>query len=152
MEKMAMSHYDAIICDYQMPEMNGIDLLKMVRAGGNKIPFIMFTGRGREEVLIEALNSGADFYLQKDQVLFRKRSQDVCPHLRGRRCWHRQWNEGEIVHQGLRHGPWPGTFPFKRDPRHNRHHDNGGWATGPGGHVHHDLAGQRCPRAKNELC
>ena len=29
------------------------------------IPFILFTGRGREEVVIEALNSGADFYLQK---------------------------------------------------------------------------------------
>ena len=58
-------HYDAIIADYQMPEMNGIELLKRVRSDGNQIPFIIITGKGREEVVIEALNNGADFYLQK---------------------------------------------------------------------------------------
>ncbi len=57
--------YDAIISDYQMPEMDGIELLKKVRGSGNNIPFILFTGRGREEVVIQALNEGADFYLQK---------------------------------------------------------------------------------------
>jgi PAS domain S-box-containing protein len=57
--------YDAIIADYQMPEMDGITFLKKVRTAGNTIPFILFTGRGREEVVIQALNEGADFYLQK---------------------------------------------------------------------------------------
>jgi len=57
--------YDAVICDYQMPEMNGITLLKKLRSRGSTIPFILFTGRGREEVVILALNNGADFYLQK---------------------------------------------------------------------------------------
>ena len=57
--------YDAVVSDYQMPEMDGIDLLKQVREAGNRVPFIIFTGRGREEVAIEALNNGADFYLQK---------------------------------------------------------------------------------------
>ena len=58
-------YYDAIISDYQMPEMDGITFLKILRESGNDIPFIVFTGRGREEVVIEAFNSGADFYLQK---------------------------------------------------------------------------------------
>ncbi len=58
-------NYDAIISDYQMPEMDGIEFLKTVRSSGNTIPFILFTGRGREEVVIQALNEGADFYLQK---------------------------------------------------------------------------------------
>ena len=57
--------YDAVVSDYQMPEMDGIELLKQVRKAGNRVPFIIFTGRGREEVAIEALNNGADFYLQK---------------------------------------------------------------------------------------
>lgn len=57
--------YDAIISDYQMPEMDGITFLKHLKAAGNTTPFIIFTGRGREEVVIEALNNGADFYLQK---------------------------------------------------------------------------------------
>jgi PAS domain S-box-containing protein len=57
--------YDAIISDYMMPDMDGIGFLKKVRTLGNAIPFILFTGRGREEVVIQALNEGADFYLQK---------------------------------------------------------------------------------------
>lgn len=57
--------YDAVVSDYQMPEMNGIELLKRVREAGSRVPFIIFTGKGREEVVIEALNSGADFYIQK---------------------------------------------------------------------------------------
>lgn len=57
--------YDAIISDYQMPDRDGIDFLRTVRSAGNNIPFILFTGRGREEVVIEAINNGADFYLQK---------------------------------------------------------------------------------------
>ena len=57
--------YDAIISDYQMPGMDGIGFLKSVRASGNAIPFILFTGRGREEIVIQALNEGANFYLQK---------------------------------------------------------------------------------------
>ncbi|MEN6609930.1 MAG: PAS domain S-box protein [Methanoregulaceae archaeon] len=56
--------FDVIVSDYQMPGMTGIEFLKEVRSRGNT-PFILFTGRGREEVVIEALNLGADFYLQK---------------------------------------------------------------------------------------
>jgi len=57
--------YDAVVADYQMPGMDGIAFLKEVRASGNTVPFILFTGRGREEIVIQALNEGADFYLQK---------------------------------------------------------------------------------------
>ncbi|OQA54471.1 MAG: putative diguanylate cyclase [Euryarchaeota archaeon ADurb.Bin294] len=62
---MEGSEFETIISDYQMPGMDGIGFLKHLRSHGNKIPFILFTGRGREEVAIEALNNGADFYLQK---------------------------------------------------------------------------------------
>ncbi len=58
-------HVDAIVADYMMPYMDGIAFLKRVREQFGDIPFILFTGRGREEVVIEAINNGADFYLQK---------------------------------------------------------------------------------------
>jgi response regulator RpfG family c-di-GMP phosphodiesterase len=45
--------------------MNGIEFLKEIRKRYPDLPFILFTGRGREEVVIEAINNGADFYLQK---------------------------------------------------------------------------------------
>lgn len=63
--KMKHGSYDAIVSDYQMPDMNGIEFLKALRASGNEIPFIIFTGKGREEVVIQAYENGADFYVQK---------------------------------------------------------------------------------------
>jgi len=65
LELMKNTRYDAIIADYQMPEMSGIGFLKIVRRDFGTIPFILFTGRGREEVVIEAIDNGADFYIQK---------------------------------------------------------------------------------------
>jgi DNA-binding response OmpR family regulator len=64
-EAMARSHYDALISDYQMPGEDGLQYLKKVRERDKDIPFILFTGRGREEVVIEACNSGVSFYVQK---------------------------------------------------------------------------------------
>jgi PAS domain S-box-containing protein len=58
-------HFDVVISDYQMPEMSGMEFLKRLREKGNDIAFILFTGKGREEVVIEAINSGADSYVQK---------------------------------------------------------------------------------------
>jgi PAS domain S-box-containing protein len=57
--------FDAIISDYQMPEMDGITFLKELRHRGDQTPFILFTGRGREEIAIEAYEQGADHYVQK---------------------------------------------------------------------------------------
>ncbi|MDD1693442.1 MAG: response regulator [Methanoregula sp.] len=57
--------YDAIVSDYQMPVEDGITFLKFVRATYGNIPFILFSGKGRELVVIEAINNGADFYIQK---------------------------------------------------------------------------------------
>jgi len=65
LELLSTHPFDAIISDYQMPGMDGIALLKTVRTQYGDIPFILFTGRGREEIVIEAINNGADFYLQK---------------------------------------------------------------------------------------
>jgi len=48
-----------------MPGMDGIRFLIEVRKKHGLVPFILFTGKGREEVVIKALNEGADFYLQK---------------------------------------------------------------------------------------
>jgi len=65
LEKMQSQNYDAVVADYILPGMDGIEMLKIVRAKGLQLPFILFTGKGGEEAAVEALNYGADFYLQK---------------------------------------------------------------------------------------
>jgi len=80
MEKLQTTYYDVIISDYIMPEMDGLTFLKTLRDRNFDIPFILFTGKGREEVVIEALNRGADYYLQKDRdpnVLYAELSHQV---------------------------------------------------------------------------
>mgnify|MGYP000618488127 CR=1 FL=1 len=66
LNKLRENEYDAVISDYQMPEIDGLEFLRKVREEReSNIPFIIFTGKGREEVAMEALNLGADRYLQK---------------------------------------------------------------------------------------
>jgi PAS domain S-box-containing protein len=57
--------FDAIVSDFQMTGLDGIAFLQIIRKLSRTLPFILFTGKGREDVVIEALNSGADYYLQK---------------------------------------------------------------------------------------
>ncbi|MEI6840735.1 MAG: PAS domain S-box protein [Methanomicrobiales archaeon] len=65
LDLLKTGQFDAVISDYQMPEIDGLEFLQQVRHIYGEVPFILFTGRGREEVVILALNYGADFYLQK---------------------------------------------------------------------------------------
>ncbi len=63
--KIRMKRYDAVVSDYLMPEMDGLDFLEKLRKQGEDIPFVVLTGRGGEDIAMEALNEGADFYLTK---------------------------------------------------------------------------------------
>lgn len=63
--KLAAKTYDLVVSDYDMPMKNGLDFLQQIRQNKNLTPFILFTGKGREEVAIRALNLGADGYYNK---------------------------------------------------------------------------------------
>jgi PAS domain S-box-containing protein len=65
LKRMKEEEFDAIVSDYKMPEKDGLAFLKELRENGENIPFLIFTERGREEIAKEALNLGADQYLNK---------------------------------------------------------------------------------------
>ena len=58
-------HYDGIILDIMMPELNGIEVLQKLRKSGNRTPILLLTAKAEIEDRIEGLDAGADDYLPK---------------------------------------------------------------------------------------
>lgn len=67
--------HDAIILDLTLPDLNGEEILRRLRAGGSKTPVIILTGRGEVDAKVEGLAIGADDYVTKpfnrDELLAR---------------------------------------------------------------------------------
>ena len=70
--------YDAIILDVMMPKMDGIEVLRRIRADGNKTPVMMLTAKAEKNDRITGFDTGADDYLPKpfdtDELLSRLRA------------------------------------------------------------------------------
>ncbi len=57
---------DCIVSDYDMPDRTGVEFLRTVRDRHGDVPFVLFTGRGSEEVASEAISAGVNDYLRKE--------------------------------------------------------------------------------------
>jgi PAS domain S-box-containing protein len=66
LERLAAEPFDCVVSDYEMPGRDGIELLDAVREREPELPFILFTGRGSEEIASEAVSAGVTDYLQKE--------------------------------------------------------------------------------------
>ena len=64
-KNLKRDRYDVVVSDYDMPEKNGLQFLEELKKLDKSPPFILFTGKGREEVAVKALNLGAFRYLNK---------------------------------------------------------------------------------------
>jgi PAS domain S-box-containing protein len=65
LERLAESRFDCVVSDYDMPGRNGIEFLQVVRERDEELPFILYTGKGSEEIASEAISAGVTDYLQK---------------------------------------------------------------------------------------
>jgi len=89
LDKISAGTYDVIIADYEMEKMSGLDLLSAIRQRGDQTPFIVFTGKGREEVVIASFELGADGYVQKGgeiRAQFAELAQKVRTVVQGKRA------------------------------------------------------------------
>ncbi len=64
---MSRNSFDLVLCDWEMPEMSGLELLQWMRQQPQyeKVPFIMITSRGDKDHVIEAVKEGVSEYLGK---------------------------------------------------------------------------------------
>ncbi|WP_436930608.1 PAS domain S-box protein [Halosimplex halobium] len=97
---------DCIVSDYDMPGMDGLDVLEEVRETHPNLPFILFTGKGSEEVASEAISKGVTEYLQKGggteqyEVLANRIEQAVARY-RAERQVERGFRAIEAAHDGI---------------------------------------------------
>lgn len=66
LERLQTGTFDCVISDYEMPGQNGLKFLSAVREDRPELPFILFTGKGSEEIASEAISAGVTDYIQKD--------------------------------------------------------------------------------------
>jgi len=65
LERLQDGEFDCIVSDYDMPNTNGLEFLEIVREEHPDLPFILFTGKGSEEIASEAISAGVTDYMQK---------------------------------------------------------------------------------------
>jgi CheY-like chemotaxis protein len=66
LETIKENAYDCILADYAMPGMNGVKLATIIKEI-NDIPFVLYTGRGSEQTVLDAISAGVDAYVRKDR-------------------------------------------------------------------------------------
>jgi two-component system KDP operon response regulator KdpE len=76
--EMMAQHPGLIILDLGLPDMQGFDLLRMIRARSESVPIVVLSSRGDEAGKVQALDYGADDYVTKpfgmDELLARMRA------------------------------------------------------------------------------
>ena len=70
-ESIEKNHYDLILCDIMMPQINGIDLIKKIKKIKPEQKVIMITAFSTEDKLIECDGIGVDDYLTKPFISMR---------------------------------------------------------------------------------
>jgi two-component system chemotaxis response regulator CheY len=62
---LGSNQVDLILSDINMPNMDGLEFVKQARAQGHKAPIMMITTEGGEDIIGEAINSGANGSIRK---------------------------------------------------------------------------------------
>ncbi|MHB9286996.1 response regulator [Halobacteriales archaeon Cl-PHB] len=65
LDRLREEQVDCIVSDYHMPNTDGLEFLEIVREQYPDLPFILFTGKGSEEIASEAIKAGVTDYMQK---------------------------------------------------------------------------------------
>ena len=62
------NYYDCILLDYLLPDQDGLTLTRKIRSLGIKVPIVVLTGQGDEQIAVELMKAGATDYLSKSRL------------------------------------------------------------------------------------
>jgi PAS domain S-box-containing protein len=93
LERLGEESVDCVVSDYDMPGRSGLELLEAVREDRPDLPFILFTGKGSEEIASQAIGAGVTDYLQKSggrdcYEILAKRVRDAVSRYRSEERYH----------------------------------------------------------------
>lgn len=87
--------WDAVVCQFQMPRLNGFDALRIVRATGLDIPFIFICETMADEAALPAIQSGANHCIEKANLAL------LAPALSGEIVYAKQRAKSKMTHHNL---------------------------------------------------
>jgi PAS domain S-box-containing protein len=65
LDELDDGRFDCVVSDYEMPGMDGLEFFERLRETEHSVPFVLYTGKGSEEIASQALNAGVTGYFQK---------------------------------------------------------------------------------------
>jgi len=113
LDRLASGDFDCVVSDHDMPGQSGIEFLEAVREVHPDLPFLLFTGKGSEEIASDAISAGVTDYLQKESgteqyQLLAKRITDAVEHHHAKTSYHEIFEkvpDGVVIHD-----PTDGSF------------------------------------------
>lgn len=98
--------FDCVVCDFDLPGINGLEVLQRIRSEYPDLPFILFTGKGSEGIASEAISRGVTDYLQKgggtDQyAVLANRIENSVAKFRAEHRAKRAFSAMETAHDGI---------------------------------------------------
>lgn len=106
LDHLAEHEVDCIVSDYEMPDIDGIEFLETVQEQYPELPFILYTGKGSEEIASNAISSGVTDYLQKTSgteqfEILANRIRNAVDRMRAERDRRRQHSAIETAQEGI---------------------------------------------------
>lgn len=108
---------DCIVSDYDMPGMDGLEFLSAVRDEHPDLPFILYTGKGSEEIASEAITAGVTEYIQKERgtehyAILANRITNLIERYRAVRTIDRSYRAMKTASEGISLIDPDGTFSY----------------------------------------
>ena len=111
--------FDLLVVDWMLPDLDGIEVIKRLRAAEMSVPILMLTARRQVEDRVEGLDAGADDYLVKPFAF-----SELLARVRSLLRWPREQKQsgqllaaGDVTLDPHRHVAWRGEEPVDLSPR-----------------------------------